>query len=103
MKSDDEMRNSDEYHASWKTYIPSSLHSFQQEKALPECSYSMGDINQDNSINVADLVAMNKYILNSGNDYDSYVLADLTFDGFVDSFDLVTLRQMLIEQSNNYN
>lgn len=103
MKSDDEMRNSDEYHASWKTYIPTSLHNFQQGKTLPECSYSMGDINQDNSINVADLVVMNKYILHSGNDYDSYVLADLTFDGVVDSFDLVRMRQMLVEQSDNYN
>ncbi len=100
MKSDDEMRNSDEYHASWKTYIPSSLHSFQQGKILPECSYSMGDINQDKSINVADLVILNKIILGISTGID-YVLADLTFDGIVDSFDLIKMRQLIINHKSN--
>ena len=62
----------------------------------------MGDINQDNSINVADLVMTHKVILNQNSlDYDSYVLADLTFDGLVDSFDLMKMRQLIIKQKSN--
>lgn len=101
MKSDDEMRESGGNHAEWKTYIPSSLHSFQKGKSLPECKYSMGDVNQDNSINVADLVTLNNIILGiSTGDNIDYVLADLTFDGLVDSFDLLEIRQLLIKQSD---
>ena len=97
MKSDEELRTSGGNHASWINYIPSSLHSFQEGKDLPECTYSMGDVNQDNNVNIADMVVMNKSVL--GNDsigYDSYILADLTFDGVVDSFDLVKMRQLII-------
>ncbi|MCM1507382.1 MAG: leucine-rich repeat protein [Ruminococcus flavefaciens] len=102
MKSDDEMRESGGNHAEWKTYIPSSLHSFQEGKVLPECKYSMGDVNQDNSINVADLVTLNKFILNiSTGDNIDYILADLTFDGLVDSFDLVKMRQIIVSQLSN--
>lgn len=97
MKSDEELRTSGGNHASWINYIPSSLHSFQEGKDLPECAYSMGDVNQDNNINIADMVMLNKYILSQDNiDYDSYILADLTFDGIVDSFDLVKMRQSII-------
>ncbi|MDE6833228.1 MAG: leucine-rich repeat protein [Ruminococcus sp.] len=102
MKSDDEIRNSDSYHTSWKTYIPSSLHEFQSDKKLPECNYSIGDVNQDSNTNIADMVMLNKYILGQDNiDYDSYILSDLTFDGVVDSFDLVRMRQKLINQRDN--
>lgn len=92
MKSDDELRKSDDNHASWELSVPSSLHSFQGTE-LPVCSYRMGDINKDNNVNIADLVMMNKYILGTGClDADNYILSDLTFDGVTDSFDLVKMR-----------
>ncbi|MDE5772351.1 MAG: hypothetical protein K2I06_12125 [Ruminococcus sp.] len=57
----------------------------------------MGDVNQDNIINIKDIVMLNKNILNKNDiDYDGYILYDLTFDGVVDSFDLVKMRQLLI-------
>ncbi|MDE5584033.1 MAG: leucine-rich repeat protein, partial [Ruminococcus sp.] len=100
MKSDEEIK-SDGNHAKWSADIPSSLHSFQQGKTLPECSYSMGDVNQDNNINIADMVVMNKCILCQDNtDYDSYILSDLNFDGVVNSFDLVKMRQLLIKSGS---
>lgn len=99
MKSDEEMKNSGGEHAAWTTYTPSPLHSFQSE-TLPECKYSMGDVNQDGSVNIADLVKMNKNISDYDNtDYDSYILSDLTFDGIVDSFDLVKMRKLIIAQN----
>ncbi|MDE6036139.1 MAG: leucine-rich repeat protein [Ruminococcus sp.] len=102
MKSDEELRKAGGDHAKWETYIPSSLHSFQEGKNLPECTYSMGDVNQDNEISIADMLTLNKYILGENNiDYDSFVLADLTFDGVADAFDLVRMRQKIIRQGGN--
>ncbi|MDE6426139.1 MAG: leucine-rich repeat protein [Ruminococcus sp.] len=99
MKSDDEIKKSDGNHAEWKLYAPSPLHYFQKE-TLPVCKYSMGDLNQDGKINIADLVTMNKYILCQDNiSYDTYILSDLTFDGIVDSFDLVKMKKLIIMQN----
>ena len=96
MKSDSEMKESGRSHEEWSAKIPTSLHSFQKE-TLPECTYSIGDVNQDNEINIADMVMLKKYIMCQDTpDYDSFILADLTSDGVVDSFDMVRMRQLLI-------
>lgn len=97
MKSDNELRKAGDNHAEWSLSVPSSLHSFQGT-VLPVCKYRMGDINKDNSINIADLVVMNRYILGADSiDADNYILSDLTFDGIIDSFDLVKMRMSIIE------
>lgn len=99
MKSDNELRKAGDNHAEWSLSVPSSLHSFQGT-VLPVCKYRMGDINKDNSINIADLVVMNRYILGADSiDADNYILSDLTFDGIIDSFDLVKMRMLIIEQN----
>ncbi|MDE6670938.1 MAG: leucine-rich repeat protein [Ruminococcus sp.] len=99
MKSDEELRESGGSHEQWSADIPSSLHSFQKD-TLPECTYSMGDINQDKSVSIADMVMLNRSILNKSDiDYDSFVLADLNFDGIVDSFDLVKMREMILKRN----
>ncbi|MDE6671177.1 MAG: leucine-rich repeat protein [Ruminococcus sp.] len=96
MKSDREMKESGDSHEEWTEFIPSSLHNFQQGKNLPECTYSIGDVNQDNEISIADMVILKKYIMCQDSiDYDGYILCDLTSDGVVDSFDLVKMRQIL--------
>ena len=95
MKSDKELRESGGNHAEWSAEIPSSMHSFQKD-TLPECTYSMGDINQDGDVNIADMLVLNKYILCQNDiDYDSYLLSDLTSDGIVDSFDLLRMRKLI--------
>ena len=99
MKSDAEMQKAGGSHAKWKTDIPSSLHEFQKT-ALPECGFSMGDMNTDGEVNVADLVKMSRYIL--GNDtikQEDSVLSDLDFSGRTDVFDMVKLRKKLIKNA----
>ncbi|MDE6035927.1 MAG: leucine-rich repeat protein [Ruminococcus sp.] len=100
LKSDEELRESGGSHAEWSADIPSSLHHFQKN-ILPECVYSMGDVNQDKRLSIADMVILKRNILNKNDiDYDGFVLADLTFDGVVDAFDMVRMREMIVK--NNY-
>ncbi|MDE6035672.1 MAG: leucine-rich repeat protein [Ruminococcus sp.] len=96
LKSDEELRKSGGSHAEWNLCTPSSLHNFQNN-VLPECSYSLGDVNQDKNINIADMVILNNYVTGQEaiEDYDSFILADITSDGIVDSFDLVRIRQLI--------
>ncbi len=97
LKSDAEMKAETYSHASWKLNVPSPLHSFQGEE-LPVCEYSMGDMNTDGEVNIADLVEMNKYIVGkssiSGNDI---VLSDLNYDGVTDVFDMVCMRKIVAD------
>lgn len=97
MRSDSEMRD-DNSHSKWEAYIPTSLHSFQKE-GTPECKYQIGDVNNDLEISAADLVRMNKVILNAEIETaDNIVLYDLNFDGKVNAFDLILMRRKIIDQ-----
>lgn len=54
-----------------------------------------GDVNADGVLSVADIVTMQKYILNSGM-INNWKAGDLYEDGRIDVFDLCLMRQMLI-------
>ena len=95
-KSDSEMKEAGGNHASWKTAVISSLHDFQ-ENISPECNYQMGDMNTDNEINIADMVKLEKYILNAEKPDDNLVLSDLNFDGITDVFDMIEMRKKVTE------
>ncbi|MBP3761778.1 MAG: leucine-rich repeat protein, partial [Ruminococcus sp.] len=95
-KSDSEMKNAGGYHASWKTAVISSIHDFQ-ENISPECNYQIGDMNTDNEINIADMVKLEKYILNAEKPDNNLVLSDLNFDGITDVFDVIEMRRKITE------
>ena len=95
-KSDSEMKEAGGNHASWKTAVISSLHDFQ-ENITPECNYQMGDMNTDNEINIADMVKLEKYILNAENPDNNLILSDLNFDGITDVFDMIEMRKKVTE------
>ena len=57
----------------------------------------MGDVNSDGSVNVADLVAVQQFLLRNGDIADSEA-ADLCEDSVIDVFDLILLRRMLINK-----
>ena len=96
LKSDSQIKD-DSNHSSWKLSAPSSLHDFQGG-TLPECSEIMGDLNSDSDVNVADLVLLNKYLLNNPDCENlDKSLADLNFDGNTDVFDLVSMRKNILE------
>lgn len=60
-------------------------------------SSSRGDVNCDGSVNTADLVLLQKYILKLEQvTAKGYEQADVNTDGQVDSLDLVSLRKILI-------
>ncbi|MDE6425985.1 MAG: leucine-rich repeat protein [Ruminococcus sp.] len=66
----------------------------------PEKETCSGDMNGDNSVNIADTVLLQSYILGRQElTEEQYKNADLTGDGFIDSFDLVLLRQKIIENN----
>ncbi|MDE6021835.1 MAG: polysaccharide deacetylase family protein [Ruminococcus sp.] len=57
-----------------------------------------GDVNADKSFTIADIVMMQKYILNAGTLIDS-IAGDLCKDNHIDIFDLCIMKQMLIQQN----
>ena len=64
----------------------------------PEKETGSGDVNGDNSVNVADAVFLQNCIFGKQElTEEQWKNADLTGDGFVDSFDMVLLRRMIIE------
>lgn len=96
LKSDSEMRKAGGSHAEWSVLKPSSLHSFQND-VLPPCKYAMGDINTDETVNVADLVLLQKAVLGKYElSENNWVLADVCSDGKINSFDLVAMRKKVI-------
>lgn len=97
LKSDSEISSETSSHSKWSTAILSPLHNSDVNLFLPECKYSMGDINTDGKTNVADLVVLNRYILgNVQLDSDNYILSDLNFDGTTNSFDMVCMRKLIL-------
>ena len=65
---------------------------------LAEGSLS-GDINADGNVNIADLLLLQKYLLNNTKFTSAqYIAADMDSDGKVNGFDMVLLRQTLLEK-----
>lgn len=98
LKSDSETTAETANHVTWTLNTPSALHNFQKSP-LPECKYSMGDLNTDGETNISDLVILNKYLNGQSTvSADDIVLADLTYDGVTDVFDLVLMRKLVLNK-----
>lgn len=55
----------------------------------------LGDVNADNEFNVADLVAMQKFLLGNGG-LKNWKAGDLCEDGRIDVFDMVMMRKLIL-------
>lgn len=61
-----------------------------------------GDINGDGSLNMADIVLFQKWLLNQpGLEINDLTAADLYMDGKLDVFDLCLMKKALIEKMND--
>lgn len=66
---------------------------------VADTPFAMGDVNLDGTVNLADAVVLQKYLLGENTLlYEKYYRADLTFDGAVNGFDFAKLRQILVAQ-----
>ena len=100
LKSDKEVAEESSSHASWAARVPSALHSFQKSE-LPECIYSMGDVNMDENTNIADLVSLQRHVLGQASiAQDDQILGDLCSDGILDGFDIIKMRRAIIKNIN---
>lgn len=98
MKSDDELRKEGGSHAEWTLYVPSPLHEFQGD-VLPECKYRMGDTNAGGSVNVADLVSLQNFLIGRSKlEKEHWVLSDVCHDGKINVLDMAMLRRIVIEE-----
>ena len=57
----------------------------------------IGDVNIDGNVNVADLVLLQHYIVNSVKYLDDSTLADVSQDNVINVFDAVLLRNKLLK------
>lgn len=97
LNPDSEISYETSSHSKWSVAMLSPLHNSDDNLFLPECKYSMGDINTDGKTNVADLVILNRYILGKDQlDSDNYIFSDLNFDGTTDSFDMISMRKLIL-------
>ena len=59
--------------------------------------YIKGDVNDDGELSVADLVMLQKWLLNTTDSTEKLMNTDLNEDGTADVFDLILLRKELIK------
>lgn len=58
-----------------------------------------GDVNLDGSVNVADMVHLQRYLLGANKNLNSWKAGDICEDGKINVFDLVELRQIVAENA----
>lgn len=63
-------------------------------------SSASGDANGDGSFNVADLVAVQNFLLGRTKTLGNWKNADLCNDKRLDAFDIILMRKLLIEKMN---
>lgn len=64
--------------------------------------YLLGDVNSDNMINIADLVALQNWLLGKPNAVlMNWRAADLCGDGVLNSFDMCLMKKALIENNSS--
>jgi hypothetical protein len=88
MLSDSQVKK-DDLHSEYEVYSPSSLHDFQNSK-LPECRYSLGDVDRDGVVDGKDASAiLTSYAKTSMGEESTVdaVLGDFNFDGTVNAID----------------
>lgn len=88
--------------------LVSSAKTLYIHNGLPEWLKTVvsGDTNNDGSVNIADAVILNKYLIQGYAESTDIICLDVNSDGFIDSFDLVAMRNLVLNPdsavSENY-
>lgn len=98
--------NSDGYEAMrklWAETMYQNVYSnFTEETNNFDDNYIKGDVNSDETVNVADLVMMQKYLLGGGT-LTNWQAGDLYNDSIIDSFDMIEMRKLIIQKLSSDN
>lgn len=81
-----------------KRYYPEILGTYISDENGDVNEVFKGDVNKDGSINISDLVVLQKWLLGNGDSLDCWQLADICDDNQINVFDMVMLRKLLIEK-----
>ena len=67
--------------------------------------YPSGDVNNDNSVDIADIVSIVNYILGKPSSCFVSTMADMNNDGIIDVFDIMSIVNLIISNqgTGNYN
>ncbi len=93
LKSDNNIKNCQAGHNKWTIYKPSSRFTYTIPSKTPVCSYSLGDVNMDGTVNKADSDYLIKIIAKTAPMLDK-TLTDVNGDGVVDVTDASFLRKL---------
>ena len=93
LKSDNNIKNCQAGHNKWTIYKPSSRFTYTIPSKTPVCSYSLGDVNMDGTVNKADSDYLIKIIAKTASMLDK-TLTDVNGDGVVDVTDASFLRKL---------
>lgn len=69
---------------------------FDENNELKYYEVGKGDINADGSVNIADAVMLQKFLLGNGT-LTNWKSADLCSDDKVDVFDMILMKEMLVK------
>ena len=72
------------------------MSTFYDEWYENSFEYALGDINQDNSINILDIIELVNAILNGNMIGIGYYLSDLNGDGILNIQDLIALVNVIL-------
>ena len=84
------------YDTELKQKFAELVDKYVEKQSKPE-EKAKGDINGDGSVNIADAVLLQNFLLRAGT-LDDINSADLNGDGAVNVFDMIFMRRMLVNQ-----
>ena len=65
---------------------------------LSNINYEIGDVNQDNQINVSDIIIIVQFILGTEPTEEEFTLADWNEDGIINVVDIVQIVDYILNQ-----
>ncbi len=96
LKSDNGIRKCSFGHGNWGITIPSGsrIRYTTKPSTKPVCSYSLGDVNKDGTVNQADVDYLCRYLAKFYDKLPERALADVTGDGYIDISDAVATYRL---------